>query len=140
MDWDPSTVQLGGNYPYGREIGISEVNQSCTRQDQSETEIILRGISPILNQHDFAERLVASVNIDSKQSFQTQERADEKREAMAIMTNQRHSSYTPECVSHVIGIGLRKAKMTLAVTTQKGIRHSLCPLNRRYRTDHLNLH
>jgi hypothetical protein len=140
MDWDPSTVQLGGNRPYGNELEISEVNRACGPHPLSETDIILSQISTTLNQHDFAERLVASVIIEHKQAFQQRENARDHKQIKAVMTNQRHSSYTPERVSRVFGIGLNKAKTTLAVTTQKGIRHSLNPLNKRYRVDHLDLH
>ena len=140
MDWDPSNVQLGGNRPYGDEITISEVQRTDRLPQETETDLILGHISPTLIQHDFADRLVAAVNITSVKDFHTSDVNDEKRRISAVMTNQRHSSYTPERVSRVFGIGLNKAKTTLSVTTQKGIRHSLHPLNRRYRVDHLDLH
>jgi hypothetical protein len=38
------------------------------------------------------------------------------------------------------GIGIEKAKETLSVTTQRGIRQAIHPLHCRYRTDCLNLH
>ncbi len=43
-------------------------------------------------------------------------------------------------MSRVFGIGLNAAKTTLAVTTQRGVRHAIHPLNRRYQVYHLDLH
>jgi hypothetical protein len=37
-------------------------------------------------------------------------------------------------------VGMGIAKDILATTTQKGVRHAVLPLSRRYRIDHLNLH
>lgn len=36
--------------------------------------------------------------------------------------------------------GLETAQRTLKTTTQRGVRHAIHPLHRRYRVDHLNLH
>jgi transposase len=40
-----------------------------------------------------------------------------------------------EEASSKFGVGLETAQQTLKVTTQKGIRHAVHPLSRRYRTD-----
>jgi hypothetical protein len=45
--------------------------------------------------------------------------------------------HTPEHLANAWGIGLEKAKDTLRVTTQKGIRYAIHPIHRRYRVDHL---
>ena len=49
----------------------------------------------------------------------------------------RHSGHTPEEVSRKFNIGIERAKETIKVTTQKGIRHAVHPLHRQYRVDHM---
>ena len=42
----------------------------------------------------------------------------------------------PEEVSQKFNIGIKKSNYMLKVTTQKGIRHAVNPLHRRYQVDH----
>jgi hypothetical protein len=51
----------------------------------------------------------------------------------------RHSRVTPETVARILRCGLETAKNTLQSTTQRGVRHAIHPLHRRYQVDHLNL-
>ncbi len=52
----------------------------------------------------------------------------------------RHSRVTPESVAKKFRCGLETDQRTLKTTTQRGVRHSVHPLHRRYRVNHLNLH
>ncbi|KAI2502057.1 Reverse transcriptase (RNA-dependent DNA polymerase) [Fragilaria crotonensis] len=52
----------------------------------------------------------------------------------------RHSQVTAEVVARKFRCGLETAQKTLKATTQRGVRHSMHPLHRRYRVDHLSLH
>ena len=52
----------------------------------------------------------------------------------------RHSQVTAETVARKFRCGLETAQKTLKATTQRGVRHAMHPLHRRYRVDHLNLH
>ena len=52
----------------------------------------------------------------------------------------RHSQVTAETVARKFRCGLETAQRTLKTTTQRGVRHAVHPLHRRYRVDHLNLH
>ena len=54
-------------------------------------------------------------------------------------SNTRHSIITPEEVSHKFNIGINNAMETLRVTTQKGIRHAVLPLYRRYSAYNIKL-
>ena len=139
-EWSPHDVVMGGNRPYGNKIGISEMNKFDGDHFNYETDSVLGGISPVFDQHLFADRLIASVQIHSKTEFSHRDSLDASQMISEVKTNMRHSTHTPECVSRVFGVGLHKAKQTLAVTTQHGIRHAVNTLNRRYRVDHLNLH
>ena len=52
----------------------------------------------------------------------------------------RHYRVMPEIVAKKFRCELETAQRTLETTTQCGVCHSLHPLHRRYRVDHLNLH
>ena len=74
------------------------------------------------------ERIINSVHVSTKQHMGK------------LQSTTRHSQFRPEHVAAIFGVGLGTAKDILAVTTQKGIRHSVTPLTRRYRVDHIHLH
>jgi hypothetical protein len=57
-----------------------------------------------------------------------------------LTSKTRHSNFTPENVAHVFNVNLSTADDILATTTQKSVRHTIMPLNRRYCIDHLHLH
>ena len=139
-EWNPHEVEMGGNRAYSDEIRISEMNRSYGDSFEYESDLVLGAISHAFNQHTFADRLIASVQIVGKAKFINSERLQVSCLISEVKTNTRHSAHTPERVSRVFGIGLHKVKQTLAVTTQQGIRHAVNPLNRRYRVDHLDLH
>ena len=68
-EWSPHDVVMGGDRPYGDEIRISEMNKSNGDHFDYETDSVLGGISPVFNQHLFADRLIVSVQICSKTGF-----------------------------------------------------------------------
>ena len=54
-------------------------------------------------------------------------------------SNTRHYVITPDEVSRKLKIGIKKAKEMLRLTTQKGIRHAVHTLHRRYIFDNMHL-
>jgi hypothetical protein len=66
-----------------------------------------------------------------------QEITSNMRVVSEVASSSRHSSATPEHLARAWNIGLEKAKDTLRVTTQKGLRFAIHPIHRRYRVDHL---
>jgi hypothetical protein len=74
------------------------------------------------------ERMISSVQISSVRHMEK------------LQSKTRHSQFGPEHVATVFGVSLSTAKNILNVTTQKGIRHAVTPLTRRYRVDHIHLH
>jgi hypothetical protein len=66
-------------------------------------------------------------------------RVNERRNILELQSTTRHSQFTPEHVAKIFGVGFGTAQNILATTTQKGIRHSVMPLNRRYQVDHIHL-
>ena len=105
-------------------------------EDVPETDSHLASISDAYCSTSFARRMIESVHIESRNDTET----CDIRTTAEVKSNTRHSKITPERVSQVFGVGLSTAKLTLAVTTQKGVRQAIHPLNRRYRVDHLDLH
>ena len=61
-------------------------------------------------------------------------------EAGSMFTDNRHHPPTAESLARKWNIGLKRAKATLKVTTQAGVRSALHPLTRRYRTNLTQLH
>jgi Reverse transcriptase (RNA-dependent DNA polymerase) len=57
-----------------------------------------------------------------------------------VGSKDRHSNVNAETVARKFRCGIETAQRTLKTTTQRGVRHSIHPLHRRYRVDHLNLH
>jgi hypothetical protein len=57
-----------------------------------------------------------------------------------VGSKDRHSQVNAETVARKFRCGIETAQRTLKTTTQRGVRHSIHPLHRRYRVDHLNLH
>jgi hypothetical protein len=80
---------------------------------QTESDKILGGISPIYSHTMLATRVAQSVRIIAQVASKT-----------------RHSKVTPEHVARAWNIGLDRAKETLRVTTQKGIRYAIHPIHR----------
>ena len=56
-----------------------------------------------------------------------------------LASNTRNSTHTAEEVSRKFNIGIERAKITIRVTTQRGIYHAVHPLHCRYRADHMHI-
>jgi hypothetical protein len=115
-DWNPTETDLTDHIP-------KEIN-ALVRQDGlimvAESDQILIDISPIYSHRMMTNRVMQSVRVVSQVASKT-----------------RHSKVTPEHLARAWNIGLDRAKETLRVTTQKGIRYAIHPIHRRYRVDHL---
>ena len=90
---------------YEEDLHISEFDRQCLESSGS------------LAQDVMVDRLIGSVQVD------------------ATYSDKRHHGANPELLARKWGIGLQKAKETLACTTQLNIRSAILPLTRRYRTD-----
>ncbi len=86
-------------------------------EDKYEPHIVLSSVSTVLDKKSFDRALLSKV-----------------------VTEKRHTPVNAEELSQKFAIGLDTAKRTLQVTTQRGIRHAIHPIHRRYRVDHLHLH
>jgi hypothetical protein len=108
MEWDPSTTDLTDPMP-------KEVMEVCTFDtyaEGSETEKILSSISPIYSHEALSRRILKSVRVNEQVASQT-----------------RHTRVSPESIARMWNIGLDRAKETLRVPTQKGIRFAIHPIH-----------
>ena len=85
---------------------------------------ILRNVSNVLDDTNFAEFIDGWVNIDHKSAVN----------ASTAKSTKRHSKVTPTELSTRWGIGLEAAKQTLKASTQRTIRTAVQPLHCRYRS------
>lgn len=134
-EWDPTNVDMQRYIPQGNTRFVQQMNRNTEPREVSETDSHLASISEACCPSLFAKRMIESVHVESRNDH-----TPAMRHASEVISNTRHSVITPERVSRVFGVGLNAAKQTIAVTTQKGVRRAINPLNRRYRVDHLNLH
>jgi hypothetical protein len=115
-DWDPPSVDLSDHTP-------KEIKQVLLHHDsneENESEHVLGTISLVYSISSLTRRVQEAVRVIPQVASQT-----------------RHSKLSPEHVARTWNIGLDRAKETLQVTTQKGIRFAIHPIHRRYRVDHL---
>ena len=137
--WDPVTVNIAALRRRSREE--EEKSQLCSlgSEPHSEQSTLERGIlgsvSEVYDDVEFTKRMIANVNIVTHVRHED----DSVMTIGAIGARNRHSVVTAEEVARKFKCGLDTAKQTLKVTTQRGIRHALHPLHRRYRVDHLDL-
>jgi hypothetical protein len=150
-DWDPLSS------PFAQESrNVNSYKSTYQEREETEFDILLNSISSGFSEHEIFKRTieavqireVSSINKEAKEGFKdrkeylpekayikptpyrtTIERSDSQ------LTTERHHSITPESLSRKWHIGLNRARKTLKVTTQAGIRSALHPLTRRYRTD-----
>eukprot|EP00957_Ditylum_brightwellii_P010555 799235-Ditylum_brightwellii.AAC.2 len=82
------------------------------------------------------EAMVSQVHVDSiYEDDNGTSTLNNKIGVSSIAMKTRHSTVTPERGSDIFGCSLETAKNTINVTTQHGVRSTIHPLRRRYRTD-----
>ena len=107
-----------------------------------ESDLVLGSICDSLVADKAVERMISAVTVHSVRPRENGKKKATRgpRTMSKVIANTRHSVITAEHIARTFNIGLNKAKETLRVTTQKGVRTAQYPLTRRYRVDHLNLH
>ena len=79
-------------------------------------------------------RMVSTVHVTTASRV-----VDDERNVGFVGAKERHSQVNAETVARRFRCGLETALRTLKATSQRGVRHAVHPLHRRYRVDHLNL-
>jgi hypothetical protein len=87
----------------------------------------------VFETESLARRMVSSVHVSTAHR-------DDSAQVAFVGAKDRHSQVSPEAVARKFRCGLETARRTLKTTIQRGVRHAIHPLHRRYRVDHLNLH
>ena len=122
--WDPCDVcfpQPTRRVEEGRLA--SRISQIQRMQRHHEED----GTYDMYNRKQFAERMIAQVNIhDVPSDVPTRK---------TFLSKERHSQVSPEELSDRWCIGLAQAKNTIEVTTQTSVKSALMPTGRRYRAD-----
>ncbi|KAI2511702.1 Reverse transcriptase (RNA-dependent DNA polymerase) [Fragilaria crotonensis] len=96
-----------------------DVNSRCCNDPWCDT--------PCLCLRSITERLIAEVRVPEVLTDVPGRRT--------FVSQERHSSVTPEELSERWCIGLTQARNTVQVTTQNAVRSAILPLSRRYRAD-----
>jgi len=149
--WDPPRVQMGNrrtaegmamasiqSFASGRmKAGVSAISSQAGMV--GETNSVLLGISPALDQREFFKRLINAVRVASHDRT-VEDAEEEQRKVPGVLSRERHSKITAEELSRKWIIGLKKAEATMNCTTQRGVQTVTRLLSRRVRVDHLDLH
>ena len=152
-EWDPSLVRLKAvksreEAEFCRIVEIAVKGEIPT----NETDRVLGSISDLLMERTMTETIIAKVNVTEgdpmpmpttanpfTNSTPSQVGMDHYHgKVIELASNTRHSTHTAEEVSRNFNIGIERAKTTINFTTQRGIRHDVHPLHRRYRADHMH--
>ena len=136
VPWNPSEVYINSVNTNAtmedttmREIHAMETGNKYRPQSECECHACTSDIA-VCNDRHLIQRMISSVQIAS---------ASRPKQLSFVGVKDRHSKVSAEIVAKRFQCGLETAKQTLKATTQRGIRNSVHPLNRRYRVDHLNL-
>ena len=132
--WNPANVTIAG-VTTTSDLPIAEV---LTRRSISSFNVIDK-TTPEQTYNDLApydgatllNRMIGNVNVAI---------AHRDQQIAFVGSKDRHSQVNAETVARKFRCGIETAQRTLKTTTQRGVRHTIHPLHRRYRVDHLNLH
>ena len=138
--WDPSTV---GARPMSKEEEmrarlISTATSDSTRVTSSAgCDTHLASCSAAYVDRIMLPMLISAIKVVSLYADTPEDGRDLDTvvSASAISLHERHSRVTAEEIARKFYCGLQTAQNTLKATTQRGIRHAVHPLSRRYRTD-----
>ena len=139
--WNPSEVEL-------RPVIIAVAGAGTYQPQRYETDIVLSGVHTTCHEHTIDKRIIASARLTQRYRNEVDNELDKVDDKSlhgqvtinATTSKERHTKFTPETLSKTWKIGLDTATKTLQVTTQRGVRTAMHPIQRRYRVDHLDLH
>ena len=151
--WEPSEVTLGeisrSSKRVQRQIFSVKVDEhhASTHEysrsvheiyryvDPSSDEAILNEVNPVLIQ--MTERIISKTEINDSHVISDDREMDDVPSRRTFVSTERHKRISAESLSELWAIGPNKARATLRVTTQNGVRSAILPLSRRYRSDRM---
>jgi hypothetical protein len=134
--WDPSSVSIA-SVTVTSDLPLVEISE---RRKISSMNLIHNNMPPAnesyndlmpYNDATLLNRMIGNVRVAT---------AYRDANASFVGSKDRHSRVNAETVARKFRCGIETAQRTLKTTTQRGVRHAIHPLHRRYRVDHLNLH
>ena len=115
-EWNPHTVRLASTHSAEAEsTGFGDTEPGLL---QISSIYCLREMAESITSH----RNISAVDVEARKTF---------------ISKERHPAISSEQLSERWNIGLKNARQTLKVTTQRGVRSAILPLSRRYRTDRM---
>lgn len=107
-----------------------------TYQDPTSDEAVLHSIDPSLT--DLDTRVLAQAQLGTPaDNYNVEQDVPQRR---TFISNDRHSRVSHDVLAERFAIiGTERAKATMRVTTQRGLRSAILPLSRRYRADRMYL-
>ena len=132
--WNPQEVFIRGLSTKGTNVEATTMRQIHAVDVKLGTHCSCEKCNSEFDVYDdghMISKMIASVRVATTSREQT---------LSFVGARDRHSQVDAETVAKRFRCGLETARKTLKATTQRGVRHSMHPLNRRYRVDHLNLH
>lgn len=135
--WNPAEVFIRGVNTSRDTIEEITMREICTIRSANSSNgkkyqcCVSTNDLAVYEEYQMITKVVAAVRVAT---------ASRETSVSFLGAKDRHSQVNAETVARRFRCGLETAKKTLQATTQRGVRQSRHPLNRRYRVDHLNLH
>ena len=140
MPWNPGEVNISATASHKLTMEQVTYRNVCAldriprRAEPCDDRCACESDLSIMEPEHFIRRMVSAVHVA------TAHRDNEEVQVAFVGAKERHSQVSAETVARKFRCGLETAQRTLKTTTQRGVRHAIHPLHRRYRVDHLNLH
>ena len=143
-EWNPSEVLLAKVETEDMKhntvpVRVSEISTETSRRyeytDTTSDESLLHEIDPSLA--NIYERVISKLNTRRMALINIEMPGYDVEARRTFVSTERHTKVTVDKLADRFCIGPLKAKATMRVTTQRGLRSSLLPLARRYRADRM---
>ena len=134
--WEPSEVVLQEanirrpsitDTPLIQQLGYG----SYAYSDATTDEAILHEINPVLV--TLKELAISKVQVN--EAATNNQFGHDVPERRTFVSTERHTKVTEDTLAERFGIGIQRARATLRVTTQRGMRSAILPIARRYKAD-----
>lgn len=115
------------------------ITATTTVVDRTIQQVVHDSANNFNRHHDMYESDRVLYSVDGNTEQLLMERILQSVRISEIHSKTRHTTITPETVSEIFNVGIGRANDILSATTQRGVRHAVTPLTRRYRIDHIHL-
>ncbi len=140
MPWNPAEVNISAAASSALTMEQVRYQNICAMDriprcaNDGDEQCPCRSDLSVFEPASFIQRMVSALHVA------TASRENEEVRLAFVGAKDRHSQVSVETIARRFRCGLETAKRTLKTTTQRGIRHAMHLLHRRYRVDYLHLH